>query len=77
MHGAKASIDFYENVIAPYKGSLEEWFVNNKSLYIYFLAIFVTIWAVLSPKTKLAWRVFKNLPLPPRELGVALNYIDT
>ena len=25
MHGANASIDFYTNVIAPYKGELEEW----------------------------------------------------
>ena len=40
MHGANASIDFYTNVIAPYKGELEEWFVSNKSLYIYFAANF-------------------------------------
>jgi hypothetical protein len=77
MHGAKASIDFYDNVIAPYKGSLEEWFVTNKGSYIYFMAIFVTIWTVLSHKTTLAWKVFKNLPIPPRELSVALNYIDS
>ena len=76
MHGAKASIVFYKNVIAPYKGSLEEWFVNNKSLYIYF-GDFCYYLGCTFPKTKLAWRVFKNLPLPPRELGVALNYIDT
>ena len=41
-----ATINFYNNTIAPYKGSLEKWFVSNKSLYIYFVAIFVTIWAV-------------------------------
>ena len=38
MHGAKASVDYYDNVIAPYKGALEEWFVSNKGLYIYFMA---------------------------------------
>jgi len=43
MHGATASVDFYANVIAPYKGALEEWFVLNKSLYIYFVAIFVQL----------------------------------
>lgn len=74
MHGAKASVDFYANVIAPYKGSLEEWFVLNKSLYIYFMAIFVTAWTVLFPKTKLAWKVFRDLPKPPKELEHALNY---
>jgi lipopolysaccharide/colanic/teichoic acid biosynthesis glycosyltransferase len=76
MHGVTASVDFYANVIAPYKGALEEWFVSNKSLYIYFVAIFVTAWAVLMPSTKIAWRVFKDLPKPPTELKQALNYTD-
>lgn len=76
MHGAAASVDFYANVLAPYKGALEEWFVANKSMYIYFLAIFVTAWAVLIPSTKIAWRVFRDLPKPPTELKQALNYTD-
>lgn len=67
---------FYDQVIMPYKGSLEEWFVSNKGLYIYFVAIFTTVWAVLFPKTKLAWTVFKGLPVPPEELKLALNYKD-
>ena len=73
MHGASATVDFYDNVIAPYKGSLEEWFVLNKGLYIYFLAIFITVWAVFIPSTKIAWMMFKNLPEPPVELKVALK----
>lgn len=76
MHGASASVDFYANVIAPYKGALEEWFVLNKSLYVYFVAIFITVWTVLIPSTKIAWQVFKDLPKPPTELRQALNYID-
>ena len=76
MHGATASVDFYDNVIAPYKGALEEWFVSNKSIYIYFTAIFTTIWAVLFPKTEVAWTVFKGLPEPPEELKLALKYKD-
>mgnify|MGYP006077002751 CR=1 FL=1 len=75
MHGATASVDFYANVIAPYKGELEEWFVSNKSLYIYFVAIFVTIWVVIFPNTKKVWRVFKDLPEPPTELKQLLNYL--
>ena len=74
MHGESASIDFYNNIIAPYKGSLEEWFVSNKNIYIYFLVIFVTIWVVIFPDTKIAWRVFKNLPEPPLELKKALKF---
>ena len=74
MHDTTASVDFYENFIAPYKGALEEWFVLNKSLYIYFVAIFVTAWVVLIPSTKIAWRVFKDLPDPPTELMQVLHY---
>lgn len=74
MHGATASVDFYDTVIAPYKGALEEWFVANKGLYTYFMGIFVTVWAVLFPNTKVAWAAFKGLPEPPAELKAALNY---
>ena len=76
MNEETASIDFYVNIICPYKGELEEWFVLNKSLYIYFMAIFITAWAVLFPSTKLAWRVFKDLPEVPAELEQALNRAD-
>ena len=76
MQGATASVDFYANVIAPYKGTIEEWFVANNSMYIYFMAIFVTAWTVLIPSTKIAWRVFKDLPEPPAELKQVLNFID-
>ena len=75
MHGASASVDFYDNVIAPYKGSLEKWFVANKGLYIYFLAIFMTVWAVLFPGTRVAWKIFRDLPEPPAELQKPLHYI--
>ena len=74
MHGKKSSVEFYENVIAPYKGQLEEWFVSNKSLYIYFLAILITLWVVLFPKSRVAWTAFKELPKPPEELKLALGY---
>jgi lipopolysaccharide/colanic/teichoic acid biosynthesis glycosyltransferase len=74
MHGSAASVEFYKNVIAPYKGSLEEWFVSNKSLYIYFLSILMTVWAVFIPNTTMTWRVFRGLPIPPIELKKVLNY---
>lgn len=76
MHGASATVDFYKNVIAPYKGSLEEWFFENKGLHLYFMAIFITIFVVLVPSTKVAWRFFKDLPEPPEELKQILNYSD-
>jgi lipopolysaccharide/colanic/teichoic acid biosynthesis glycosyltransferase len=74
MHGANASVDFYDNSIAPFKGALEEWFVANKSLNIYFKVIFVTVLVVLIPKTKVPWKIFKGLPVPPKELKLALDF---
>ena len=56
------------------KGALEEWFVANKSVSLYFIAIFITIWVVIFPKTRLVWTVFKELPKPPRELKQVLKY---
>lgn len=76
MYGIKASANYYENVIAPYKGSLEVWFVLNKSLYVYFLAVFITLWVILNPSTKIIWKIFKGLPKPPQELMLTLNYSD-
>jgi len=61
-------LKYYDEVIAPYKGKLEEWFVEHRNLYTYFMLIFLTIWVVLFPKSKLHFKVFKDLPKPPKEL---------
>ena len=74
MSGETASVDFYENVIPLYKGALEQWFVANKSLRLYFAAVFLTIWVVLRPNTQVSWQVFKGLPEPPEDLKLSLNY---
>ena len=74
LSGADSSVDFYENKIAPYKGDLEIWFVNNYSLLNYFKAIIVTLVVVLAPGSQFAWKVFKDLPIPPNELQASLNY---
>ena len=74
MEGSTASVDFYQTVIAPYKGALEEWYVCNKSLYTYFTLIIITIWAVIYPKTSIAWLVFRGLPEPDEELKSPLNF---
>jgi len=76
MHGTSASLDFYINSIAPYKGKLEQWFASNKGIRIYFLAIFITAWTLVFPSTKIAWTFFRDLPVPPSELKQSLNYND-
>ena len=73
----EGNVNFYDNVIAPYKGQVEAWYVENQSLYNYFAVIFVTIWVVLFPSSTLVWQVFKGLPIPPDELKGLLNYPAT
>lgn len=59
---------FHQNVIAPYKAALEVWYVQHKSLELYFKLIFMTAEAVLHPDSK-KWRTaFKDLPQLPVEL---------
>ncbi len=68
MHAAKDPNRFYDEVIMPYKGALEEWYVRNASLSTYLLVIFVTAWVVIFPKSRIACSVFSGLPKPPAEL---------
>jgi len=63
---------FYDELIMPYKGLLEEWYVANRSLCVYFGLIILTIWAVIFPKTEIIWKLFKSLPKPPEGLRKVL-----
>jgi lipopolysaccharide/colanic/teichoic acid biosynthesis glycosyltransferase len=54
--------EFYEDIIAPYKGALEMWYNTNKSFYVDFMIIFLTAWVIVFPKSKLMFTIFKNLP---------------
>lgn len=75
MHGHQDPNYFYDQVIMPYKGQLEEWYVQNQSLYTYFMLIALTVWVVLVPGTGAVWKVFGNLPKPDQELAVALGAV--
>jgi lipopolysaccharide/colanic/teichoic acid biosynthesis glycosyltransferase len=60
---------FYKEIIAPYKGRLERWYIENNSLKIYFISIFLTIYVIVIPSTKIIWSIFKTIPRPPKELN--------
>lgn len=74
MHGQADATRFYDHVIAPYKGELEEWYVANKGLWCYFMLIALTVWVVVFPKSTAAWRVFPGLPRPPASLATAFGF---
>lgn len=69
LHGARDHADFYDQVIAPYKGALEKWYIVNQGLKNYFLLIFTTAWVVIFPKSRITWKAFEGLPQPPAELA--------
>jgi len=75
LSGASSSLNFYKEIIAPYKGELEIWFVKNNNLSNYFKAILVTVVVVIIPKSQISWRVFAGLPIPPEELKKALGFV--
>ena len=58
----------YNNVIAPYKGELELWYIEHRSIGLYFVLIFLTAWVVLFPNSKLHMKAFDSIPPPPAEL---------
>lgn len=68
MHASSEPERFYDEVIMPYKGLLEEWYVAHQGLRTYLMCIFVTAWVVLFPTSRLAWRVFEGVPEAPAEL---------
>jgi len=68
MHSNKGNEKFYDDVIMPYKGSLEEWYVDNQDMRSYFCLIGLTVWVILFANSGLIWKTLKDLPLPPSEL---------
>ena len=54
--------DFYKRVIAPYKGELEMWYQEKRSITLDFQLIFMTAWVIVFPETRLYEKWFKDLP---------------
>lgn len=77
MYGSSATVDFYNEIIAPYKGMLEVWYVKNRSISLYFIFILITILVVIRPNSRLVWQFFKELPQPPKCLELILGFKKT
>jgi len=69
-------VRFYDEVIMPYKGAVEQWYIDNQTLRNYFLVIFLTAWVVLFPRSAIVWRAF-DLPPPPPQLGLHAPFAPT
>lgn len=57
--------EYYKTRIAPYKGELEIWYLNHKSIWLDIRIIFLTAWVVLFPQSELPYKWFKDLPEKP------------
>ena len=52
--------EFYRGKIYPFKGKLEIWYQNHKSFILDMKLIFLTVWVILVPKSKIYKKWFKN-----------------
>lgn len=76
LHSSPESKKFYVEVILQYKGSLEEWFAKNNSLFVYFTIIILTIWVVVFPNSNIVFRIFSDLPPIPSALRETLSPLE-
>ena len=58
----------YNNIIMPYKGSLEEWFIKNNTTKNYLKLILLTFLIIPFPRNKYVWKWLKDLPQPDVEI---------
>jgi len=69
LHASADPRYVHANVIGPYKGALEQWYVTRQGLSLYVALIVLTAWAVVRPQSRLVWRMFPSLPKPSSELS--------
>lgn len=68
LHEELDQLDFYYNVIAPYKGQLEQWYRDNQSIFLYLNLILLTVVSLVSSNSSLIKSFKKRLPKCPTEL---------
>ena len=74
MHASAEPDKLYDEVIMPYKGLLEEWFVENRSIFVYLKCVWLTILVIVNPSSTAVWKFFPDLPEPPDRLTTQLNW---
>lgn len=76
LSSKKDPSEYYKTEIAPYKAALEAWYVENRSLRLYVICVFLTAWVVLFPSSQLAYSVLKELPIPEGQLKLDLDSLN-
>lgn len=73
MHASSDPDTFYDRIIMPYKGLLEEWYVDRAGVRFYVLLALLTAWVVVFPRSNIFWRAFPDAPKPPLELEASIG----
>tara|TARA_B100001248_G_scaffold86730_1_gene63464 strand:- start:4970 stop:5635 length:666 start_codon:yes stop_codon:yes gene_type:complete len=68
LSAVKDPVEFHKKILTPFKAEIEVWMSKKNNLTNYFLLIFLTIWIVLFPRTKILNNFFKDRPKMPDEL---------
>ena len=68
LQGIDQPVNFYKNVIAPYKEELELWYVKNASVRLYFKIILLTARVVITSRNFDFDRYFPSAPKAHKEL---------
>ena len=61
-------IRFYIEEIIPYKVELELWYIKRKSIFLYFILIYLTAWSLIAPNSNLYKNLLRDLPPLPNSL---------
>lgn len=56
---------YYKSHIYPYKGTVESWYFNNRSLFTDLKILFLTFWSLFFMKSNLVFKMLKTLPNKP------------
>ena len=68
LAGAEDPDQLYDNMIMPYKGELELWYIENKSIFLYIKLIWLTLFMVVFSKNIDLFLSIPNLPKPKSDL---------
>ncbi len=61
------NLKMHEDILS-YKATLESWYYRNRSIYLYFLTIFLTLLVVIFPSVKPINILPKSLPKAPEDI---------
>lgn len=72
VQNAADAATVHRDIISPFKGQLEKWYAEHRSLFSYWALIGITAVVLLRPKSMILWKVFPSLPVMPNDLQVKI-----